>query len=87
MAIQIADGFRLAGQQDGELYAFDTSIIDLKTGKTTLSKRVVLYSTGDVKKLAIAKKISYFDALKYFTIIGIDDHSGASIFVPEPQRN
>lgn len=82
MAIEFNHDYRLCVRKDDGYSMFPHHTINLKTGRVSEASWLVLYAPGDVKKLARAKKIGYMEALRYFELIGIDDHNGANIYVP-----
>lgn len=87
MAIFLNGEIKLLHPNDKGSYDFyESRAIDLKSTKVTKSDDVVLYAPNDIKKLARANKITYVEALQFFDKVGIDDHNGASIYIPKPQN-
>lgn len=83
MAITLSNKYKLSTASNDEgSYALETNyVLDLRTGKSSESSTIVLYGPSDIKKLARAKKITYVQALSYFIEVGIDDHTGAAVYV------
>lgn len=82
MAIVLNDDYALMGPVNGHNRKLPAWKLDLKKLEVEQVDYYVFYTPADVKKLARYRKISFVQALRYFTQVGIDERNGAGIYVP-----